>query len=236
MATVTKTSPSPTTMLAISDPFGRWRWHLRHRCHLCHRWDPLLRRLPSETSTATVSKMSSFPMPGTVVSASSSVSATARFVELRSTQSGDMASNSCQSEISTATGRQDLAFANNETVGVLPGFGDGTFDAAEFNDSGGFTPISAVAGDYDGDGRLDLAAVNRDSNNVGVLLNVSSTDLLSTYSPHGYSLDTQLGGYMGGELVQGSDNAFDGLNRLQVGGADYWPTATLSPMTGAAPS
>jgi hypothetical protein len=41
--------------------------------------------------------------------------------------------------------------------------------------------------------------------------------------PNGSAFDVAYGGFGAGQLVQGTSNAFDGLNRLQVGGADYTP-------------
>ena len=48
------------------------------------------------------------------------------------------------------------------------------------------------------------------------------------FSPHGTLFDVQPGGFMAGQLVQGTNNAFDGLNRLQVAAVDYAP-ATQQP-------
>src|SRR5262249_59795710 len=47
-------------------------------------------------------------------------------------------------------------------------------------------------------------------------------------SPHNYKFDPQIGGFGAGQLVQGSGNAFDGLNRLQVGGTDFAPATSMS--------
>ena len=38
-----------------------------------------------------------------------------------------------------------------------------------------------------------------------------------------FTLDPTTSGFGAGQLVQGTSNAFDGLNRLQVGGSDYDP-------------
>ena len=44
-------------------------------------------------------------------------------------------------------------------------------------------------------------------------------------SPNGFAFDAEFGGFGAGQLVHGAGNAFDGLNRLQVG-----PTNFVSPM------
>jgi hypothetical protein len=40
----------------------------------------------------------------------------------------------------------------------------------------------------------------------------------------GNTIDVEFGGWGTGQLVQGPNNAFDGLGRLHVGGSDYNPT------------
>jgi hypothetical protein len=122
-------------------------------------------------------------------------------------------------------GRPDLAVANNwSTVGVLLGLSGGTFAAAATYSSGGTYPYSVAIGDLNGDGRLDLAVANSGDHGVGdnvaVLLNTLAFPL---FSPHGTLFDVQPGGFMAGQLVQGTTNAFDGFNRLQVAAADYAP-------------
>jgi hypothetical protein len=72
-------------------------------------------------------------------------------------------------------GRLDLAVANNypdyqdNSVSVLLGNGDGTFQAAQ-NFAVGSAPSSVVVGDFNGDGLLDLAVANDRSDTVSVLL------------------------------------------------------------------
>jgi uncharacterized protein (TIGR03437 family) len=67
--------------------------------------------------------------------------------------------------------KADLAVANRggNSVSVLLGNGDGTFQAA-VTYSAGNGPYSLAAGDFNGDGNTDLAVANQSSNNVSVLL------------------------------------------------------------------
>ncbi len=75
-------------------------------------------------------------------------------------------------------GKPDLAAANsgsrddssgaftNSSVSVLLGKGDGTFQAPVNFDAGAF-PRSVVAGDFNGDGKPDLAVANLGSCSQG---------------------------------------------------------------------
>ncbi len=70
-------------------------------------------------------------------------------------------------------GRLDLAVANlySNNISVLLGNGDGTFyGQASDQIPVGALPNSSVAGDFNGDGRLDLATADALSNEVSVLL------------------------------------------------------------------
>ena len=68
-------------------------------------------------------------------------------------------------------GKADLAVANDgsDTVSVLLGNGNGTFQAA-VNYGAGTDPRSVAVGDFNGDGKADLAVANFFSDNVSVLL------------------------------------------------------------------
>jgi hypothetical protein len=61
----------------------------------------------------------------------------------------------------TGNGTLDVAVANanDNTVSILLGNGDGTFQSA-VNYPAGNDPVAMVAGDFNGDGKLDLAVVN----------------------------------------------------------------------------
>ncbi len=76
-------------------------------------------------------------------------------------------------------GKLDLAVANGDDATTLPvipgrvsillGHGDGTFGAAT-NFAVGAVPSSVAVGDFNGDGKLDLAVANFGSSNVSILL------------------------------------------------------------------
>ncbi len=75
------------------------------------------------------------------------------------------------------------AFAANK-VGVLPGNGDGTFAAPIFTlvESGGpvaITPEFIATGDFNKDGKIDVATSNKDANSVSILLGNGN----GTFSP-----------------------------------------------------
>lgn len=70
-------------------------------------------------------------------------------------------------------GRSDLAVANqtSNTVTLLLGNGDGTFTpAAGPPPATGSAPVAIVTGDFNGDGKLDLATANQTDNSVSLLL------------------------------------------------------------------
>ena len=50
-------------------------------------------------------------------------------------------------------------------------------------------------------------------------------------SPNGFRFDPEIAGFGAGQLVQGTNNAFDGLNRLQVDGSDFAPSGDTPAVT-----
>jgi uncharacterized delta-60 repeat protein len=71
--------------------------------------------------------------------------------------------------------------------------------------------------------QIDGAATGAPGSNYTadfVVMGVPPTPLTS---PNGFTFDPAMGGYGAGQLLQGTNDAFDGLNRLQVGGTDYSP-------------
>jgi hypothetical protein len=98
-------------------------------------------------------------------------------------------------------GKPDLLVANSfsNTVGVLLGNGDGTFQTATTYDSGGMGPFSVAVADLNGDRKPDVAVANFCGGTnclpgrVGVLLNTTtlgksttSTSLISSLNPSIY--------------------------------------------------
>src|SRR5262249_35104206 len=66
----------------------------------------------------------------------------------------------------------DLVITNrgSNNVSVLRGNGNGTFQST-VNFAVAANPVAAAVGDFNGDGRIDVAATNQNSNCVSVLLN-----------------------------------------------------------------
>jgi CSLREA domain-containing protein len=88
------------------------------------------------------------------------------------------------------------------------------------------TAISDVAGNHlnaDPDGN---AGSNPGSNYIADFV-VTASPVVGLTTAGGSNFDVQTGGLGAGQLLQGTNNAFSGLNRLQVGGTDYapgWPS------------
>lgn len=92
-------------------------------------------------------------------------------------QAGDSSINIATGDFD-GDGRDDIAVANGEAenrdvndVGLFLGKGDGTFPAFALRLTVGQTPNDIAVADFNGDGRLDMAVVNRDTDTVSILLN-----------------------------------------------------------------
>ena len=117
-------------------------------------------------------------------------------------------------------GKLDLAVANENyfssigigSVSVLLGNGDGTFQP-EVNYAVGEEPVAIVAGDFNGDGRTDLAVVDGYSNDVSILLgNGDGTFQPAVEYPVGFDPSA---------IVAGD---FNGDGRLDLAVTGYDPT------------
>ncbi len=117
-------------------------------------------------------------------------------------------------------GNPDIVVANygSDDVGVLLGDGTGRFSSATTFPSGGIGPMSMAVADVNKDGNPDIVVVNRNSNpaNVGVLLG-NGPPVADLYTPNNFLFDIRETGVGAGQFLQGTRNAFDGDNRLQVG-------------------
>ena len=133
---------------------------------------------------------------------------------------------------------QDLAVTNltsNGPVGVL--LNKGESGAGEFQLAVPYAPLDTfprcvVVGDFNGDEDAfdDLAVLSWPGATIGLLLNTEGSGFASTVerealhefdSANGFTFGIQATGPGAGQLVAGADGAFDGLNRLRVGVADY---------------
>lgn len=121
-------------------------------------------------------------------------------------------------------GKPDLAVANSadNTVSVLLGNGDGSFQTQQVYATGGVDPISMVMGDFNGDGKPDLAVINAgdtsrgefDTNSsVSVLLNAGGSTATATATGISFPIGS------GDHLVEAS---YDG-------NTDYAASFTSSP-------
>ena len=94
---------------------------------------------------------------------------------------------------------------------MLLGNGDGTSSPSPTDERGGVGPAAIVAGDFNGDGRTDLAVANCVSNDVSVLLGNGD----GTFQPQ-VTYAVGLGPYA---IVAGDFNG-DGRTDLAVAGYD----------------
>ena len=111
-------------------------------------------------------------------------------------------------------GKMDLAFANDDApdakVTVMLGNGDGSFQPAQRFSVGAAESESLAAGDFNGDGKIDLVVANAGTNNISVLLgNGDGTFQPATTFPAGNRL----------EFVAVGD--FNGDGKLDVAVASY---------------
>ena len=137
-------------------------------------------------------------------------------------------------------GSADVVVTNEAsgTIGVLLNNGNGTFAAATtFSTGSSSGPWGVAVGDFNGDGKADVAVTDSSTNAVAILPNIYERTSVTLTTPNGFGFDVATGQFGPGELVAGSgggsfsgeSNAFNGYGRLYVGGSLFSPTvATYS--------
>ncbi len=127
-------------------------------------------------------------------------------------------------------GKADLAVTNygSNTLDVLLGNGDGTFTPATSNPATlNFSPWSATATDFNGDGNTDLVVVNGGGSTLDVLLSKpseTSTASLSGVSPLGTGTHQVDASYPGDSTNSASTSGSIGLTAQQAK-----PTVQVTP-------
>src|SRR2546429_2044453 len=129
-------------------------------------------------------------------------------------------------------GKPDLAVANtgflsdpvlgsgpptSGTVSVLLGKGEGTFQSA-VSFGVGAVPLSVAAGDFNGDGKADLAVANERTDNVSVLLGKGDGTFQAAvnYGAGAYPCSVAVGDFNGDGKPDLADANFGSTNELVI--------------------
>ncbi len=146
-------------------------------------------------------------------------------------------------------GKQDLAAANRTTddVTVLIGDGTGNFTAAATSpEAVGDAPLSVAVGDFNGDGKPDLATANVNSDNVTILINQTPARTNANFSPAGTSpegvgdgaFSVAVGDFNGDgkpDLASANSNANNVTVLLGDGSGNFAAAGTSPETAGTAP-
>jgi hypothetical protein len=141
--------------------------------------------------------------------------------------------------------RADLVVASGtygsitgQSVAVLLGNGDGSF-RTPVNYATGPSPYGVVIGDFNGDGKPDLAVVNGDNNSVSILLGVGNGTFITavTYVVGAYPDAIASGDFNGdGKLDLAVGNDFSNDVSILLGKGDGTFAAAISFPAGSGPS
>ena len=143
-------------------------------------------------------------------------------------------------------GKLDLALGiqqdgNSGYVSILLGNGDGTFTPVSSSPATGHCPCAMAMGDFNGDGKVDLAVANYDDNTVTILLgNGDGTFLPASSSPVSVGAnptDLVSADFNGdGKLDLAVPNSTDNTLTILLGNGDgTFSPVTSSPATGTTP-
>jgi hypothetical protein len=137
-------------------------------------------------------------------------------------------------------GKPDLALANDDfttggNVTVLIANGDGTFQAP-VSYLAGANPFSVAVADFNGNGKADIAAANRGSNSVSVLLGTAfaptTTSLASAPNPSTFGESVTLTATVSPAAATGAVTFYKGSTVLGTGTlADGTATCATSTLT-----
>jgi hypothetical protein len=139
----------------------------------------------------------------------------------------------------TGQGAADLAAAADAgNVALFEGFGiyqPNTFTVNPVYPMAGNGPISIITGDFNGDGRTDIAVANQDSNNVSIVLgtgpSVTATTLVSSLNPANYGQSVTLTATVSSSAATGVVTFYDGVAVLGTaqlsGGSAQLATSAL---------
>ena len=133
----------------------------------------------------------------------------------------------------------ELVSNDVDTISILLGNGDGTFAAAGVNPATGSIPVSIATGDFNGDGKLDLAVANYGSDAVTILLGQGDGSFTAAASPATGSEPTSLAvGDFNGDGKADLAVTDEGSNTVTIllGNGDGTFAAGASPGTGSKPS
>jgi hypothetical protein len=117
-------------------------------------------------------------------------------------------------------GHLDVAAGLGSLVSILLGNGTGTFSAPTSYSTGGDLVADLAVGDFNADGRPDLAVASN-GGNVSLMRNTQGPSAVTRTSPHAFPFEISVSAAGAGQLVQGSSDAFDGDGRLLVGGTAF---------------
>ncbi|SNT41972.1 Serine protease, subtilase family [Granulicella rosea] len=134
-------------------------------------------------------------------------------------------------------GIQDLAITNGNGLSILLGVGDGSFGTAA-TISSIYYPTAVVAGDLNGDGKLDLVVSSQYYTNGTVLLgNGDGTFTIGSSPATGsYALSLVLGDFNGdGKTDLAAGNEYGSTGAILLGNGDGTFAASIPVATGSSP-